>query len=266
MQKSRLILALALLVAPLASRAQDAATTDADELKVIEVELEKSAPRQAPEAPRPAEPVESAAPKTPEFSDLGALAPFREVSVIQKRYLPKTGRFGLFAGLSTITNDPFNNAFGGLFKANYFLSETWGVELSYFAMSNSEAKTTQELREIEGVVTKNLVKTKGSALLDVMWVPVYGKMSWFNKSIVPFDLYFSLGGGQSQIESSKSESVGTLHIAAGQMFAASKGSAFRWDFSWNFFSATGVDLQKSSYNNLFLSAGWTWFFPEAKYR
>jgi hypothetical protein len=48
--------------------------------------------------------------KLEDFSGLGNLAPFSEISVIQKRFLPKTGRFQLFGGLTSVVNDPWFTA------------------------------------------------------------------------------------------------------------------------------------------------------------
>lgn len=238
--------------------------SDAEELNIIEVELESSKPAPAaPEAAAEAEAAPARDSRPIDFSGLGHLAEFSEVSVIQKRFLPKTGRFQLFAGGTLITNDPFFNTLGGVLKGGYFFTESLGIEASYFALSTTEAKATKELKDVQNVNTDNLLLTKSAMTLDVMWVPIYGKMAWFNDRIIPFDLYFSLGGGSTATDH---ESAGTVHLAAGQVFALTKGSAFRWDFSWNFFNATGIDRQSSAYNNLFLTVGWSWFFPEAKYR
>jgi hypothetical protein len=85
---------------------------------------------------------------------------------------------------------------------------------------------------------------------------------------LPFDLYFSAGYGSTG--TSSNESSGTIHLATGQVFAITKSTAFRWDFSWNFFSTSVTDSNQStstsSFNNLFLNVGMSWFFPEAKYR
>ncbi|MNT62394.1 hypothetical protein D3C72_2001130 [compost metagenome] len=97
-----------------------------------------------------------------------------------------------------------------------------------------------------------------------MWVPIYGKMSLFNENIIPFDLYFA--GGYGSTETQLNTSASTLHVATGQIFALSKSIAFRWDFSWNFYNAKTEDNETNSFNNLFLTVGMSWFFPEAKYR
>lgn len=257
---------LALLTLPVLVQAQES-FGDNEELNIIEVELERSTPPPAPPrgttGSRVAPDEMPADPKAIDFSGLGQLAPFSEVSVLQKRFLPKTGRFQLFGGLTMITNDPFFNVIGGVGKAGYFFTESLGLELNYFALSTGEAKATKELKEIQGVQTDNLVLTKSFLALDLVFVPIYGKMTWFNEKIVPFDLYFSVGGGTTKTQS---EDAGTLHLAAGQIFALTKSTGVRWDFSWNFFNATGVDGNKGSYNNLFVTVGWSWFFPEAQYR
>jgi outer membrane beta-barrel protein len=254
------------LMAPLKGHAQ---STD-EELNVIELELDKSAPKPAPqEQPRANQGnnylQDNKEPNTmSDFSGLGKLAPFKDISVIQKRYLPKTNRFQLFGGLTTVTNDPFFATTGAVVKLGYFLTETWGLELNYFALTTSERQSTSELRSINGVTTQNLIYPKSYLGLDVMYVPIYGKISWFNEKIVPFDLYFS--GGMGTTGTGNDQNAGTLHIATGQMFALSKAFAFRWDFSWNFYSAKGVDGSTSTFNNLFLTVGMSWFFPEATYR
>lgn len=249
------------LTAPAVVRAQ----SEGDELDVIELELEKEAPRAAPVNSAPT--YQETTPKDntlTDFSGLGGLAPFQEISVIQKKFMPKTGRFQLFGGLTTVTNDPWFLTFGGVAKASYFLTESWGVELNYFGLTTSNRKATDELEEINGVSTENLVYAKSFMGIDLMYVPIYGKMTWFNEKIVPFDLYFSAGYGNTETQAG--ESAGTLHLAAGQIFSLSKSYAVRWDFSWNFFNAKGIDGSTNSFNNLFLTVGMSWFFPEASYR
>lgn len=245
--------------AALPVRAQDA---DTQELNIIELELEKTA---APplEENRAEAPAKTEVNSSGNFSELGGLAPFTEVSVIQKKYMPKTGRFQLFGGFSLTTNDPFYNTTGFALKGSYFLTETWGLELSYFSMSSSEAKATKELLEIQNIGTDSLAYTKSYLGIAVLYVPIYGKMTWFNNKIIPFDFYFGLGTGNTKTQAK--DSTSTLHFSTGQIFAINKSFALRWDFSWNFFSAKAVN-EEGTINNLFLSLGASYFFPEAKYR
>jgi outer membrane beta-barrel protein len=249
------------LATPWVSQAQSG---DNEELNIIEMEIDREAPKAAPvNSTESYSETKSSDNTLTDFSGLSGLSPFQEVSVIQRRFMPKTGRFQLFGGLTTVTNDPFFMTFGGVAKFSYFLSEKWGVELNYFALSTSTRSVTEDLKSQHNVNTENLVYPKSYMGLDVMYVPIYGKMTWFNETIVPFDLYFSAGYGTTNTQSG--ENPGTLHLATGQIFSLSKSYAFRWDFSWNRFNAKGIDGE-SDFNNLFLTVGMSWFFPEASYR
>lgn len=255
----KILLSASFLCAGLSSA--QAADVDTEELNVIELELEKTAPRA--EEQKSETTVKPEVTSAGEFSELGGLAPFTEVSVIQKKYMPKTGRFQIFGGFSLTTNDPFYNTTGFTLKTSYFLTEKWGVELSYFSMSSTEAKSTKELLEIQNIGTDSLAYTKSYLGLAILYVPIYGKMSMFNEKIVPFDFYFGLGTGNTKTQTK--DGAGTLHLSTGQIFAVNKSFALRWDFSWNFFSAKAVN-EDGMINNLFLSLGASFFFPEAKYR
>ncbi|MBL7545466.1 MAG: outer membrane beta-barrel domain-containing protein [Bdellovibrionaceae bacterium] len=255
MKKLSIILISWLLVS--VSWAQD---TENEDLDIIELELEKARPK-----PRPKN---TAAPVQMEnrennFSDLANLVPFSEVSVLQKRFLPKTGRGQIFGGLSLTTNDPFYNTVGATIKGSYFFSEMWGLELQYYNLSSSEAKATKELYDVQNIGTDSLSYTKEYLGVNLLWVPIYGKLTWFNRKIVPFDFYFGVGGGQTRTH--LKSGIGTFQLTSGQIFAISKSFAIRWDFSWNFFSAKAMN-EEGSINNLFFSAGASFFFPEAKYR
>lgn len=201
-----------------------------------------------------------------EVSDLGRLSEFSDVAVIQKRYLPKTKRFEAYIAPAIVLNDAFflNYGLGG--RLGYNFSERFGAELLGTVLITSERSITTELRESRGVITRSLITPKSYIGLDFKWVPVYGKMALLNGSIVPFDLYFSVGPGLTGTNQGSSEP--SVHFGTGQIFARTQGTAFRWDFSWNMFLAK-TDLnssQKSLFNTLSLSLGMSFFFPGATYR
>ncbi len=230
-----------------------------DDLNSIENELSKSAPKKV-------------APKIDKYGDeksgsdanLYNLSPFQEVAVIQKRYLPKTGRFEFHGGLTTITNDSFYLSGGAEARIAYYFREAHGVELFYFNFGTSERQIKTDLRDINAVATTSLIRAHSYIGLDYKWTPMYGKLTLFNQRLVPFDLYFSFGAGGTG--TTTSSAAPTVHLGTGQLFALSKRTAFRWDFSWNFFADKGISGTYQSFNNLFLSAGVSFFYPEAKYR
>jgi outer membrane beta-barrel protein len=200
-------------------------------------------------------------------SDLGKLSEFSDVAVIQRRFLPRTGRFEIFGGPNLILNDAFFTSLGLSTRAAYYFQERYGLEFVGQFSSTSERAVTKDLRDLRGVTTTSLITPRNYFGLDFKWTPIYGKMTWFNRRITPFDLYFSVGAGSTT--TNQGDSAPTLHLATGQAFALTKGMAFRWDFSWNFFNATSKVSGSSGasiYNNLFIMIGMSFFIPEATYR
>ncbi len=202
-----------------------------------------------------------------DVSDLGRLSTFSDVAVIQRRYLPKTGRFEIYAAPSLVLNDAFFINFGVNGRLGYNFTERYGVELVGFGLTTSQRQVTKDLASKRGVETRSLITPKSYYGLDFKYTPIYGKMTNSGASITPFDLYFSVGAGMTGTNQGGTEP--SLHLGTGQIFALSKGMAFRWDFSWNVFSAeSNVETSRgrSVYNTLLISAGVSFFFPEAKYR
>lgn len=251
----------------LSAKAQESETLSGDDIDIIQLELDRSAPER-PEiiketVPTTVQPEE----KPVDFSTLGKLAPFKEISIIQRKFLPKTGRFQLNGSLGTVTNDPFFNTYSFGARGGYFLTEAWGIELDYVALSTSQRQVTKNIRNVQDVITDSLISIKSYLGVHIVYVPFYGKMSFRNRSIVPFDLYFTAGYGNTKVQSSAGEeNPGTFHLGVGQIFAVSKSFGVRWDFTANVFSATGIDGNKQQFNNLIFSLGGSFFLPEASYR
>lgn len=202
------------------------------------------------------------------LSDLANLAPFSDVAVIQRRFLPKSNRFELTGGLFTNINNPFFNAIGVSARLAYYLTERYAIEgIASFATTTTR-QVTDDLEQDRGITTDNVVTSNGFYGLAFKWNPIYGKITWLNKSIVPFDLNFNFGLGMTS--TTENEMEPTLHLGTSQVFALSKGMAFRWDLMWNMYQATATadDGTKETLgqNDLFLGIGMSFYFPEATYR
>lgn len=216
-----------------------------------------------------------------EISDLKKLETFEDIAVIQKRYLPKTGRFEFYIAGGTNLNDAFFVGNGISARLGYNFSERYGVEALYSYIQNDNRDVTNELLK-RGVNTEGSVSTDGYIGLDFKWTPIYGKYSYFNEKIIPFDLYFSVGIGKTEPKFANSstssrqisvESPFTIKVGSGQIFAITKWMAFRWDIAMHFLQAdttvtvSNVSTTSSDFNNnLFLNVGLSFFFPEANYR
>jgi len=202
------------------------------------------------------------------LADLATLEPFDDIAVIQRRFLPKTGRFEFSGSLMASVNNPFFSNLGFGARIAYYFAEKHGIVGQYYFLSNSERAVTQSLREDRLVETKSLTTPKSYMGLAYKWTPMYGKMTWLNKEIIPFDLYFTLGTGTTKTDLGDQEP--TVHIGTGQVFALSKAMAVRWDLSWNFYQAEALDENNQTIQNnqddLFLMIGMSFFFPGAKYR
>jgi outer membrane beta-barrel protein len=228
--------------------------------------LEKLPPPQAT-SPMPVAPAPRRGKQAPaELSGLGNLAPFNDIAVISRRFLPKTHRFEFFPNVGLVLNDAFfNDVFlGG--RAGYYFTENYGVEIMALAISSTPKSVTDELKSVRLIQTDSLVTPISYYGADFKWAPVYGKLGWLNHSIVPFDLYFSVGGGVTG--TNQNTTPPTFHIGTGQIFAIKKWMAARWDLSYFLYNSTSTVAGGSSgaYSNLHFTLGMSFFFPEAEYR
>lgn len=279
-----LVLFALVLCWPYASYSQ---TTDDIEIINLDSIYQNSAPAKVNDNKKPIPaPLSTVAPKTTEefvdevavpedikvqeLKDLSLLSAFSEVSVIQKKLMPKSGRFQAFGGLGLTTNTPWFLNAGFKLNLGYHFTENFALELSTLFLSSSEREVAKEIRENNNLQPEQFLYTKSYMGADLMWTPVYGKITFLNQKIIPYEMYFSGGGGTSNTNSVE-KNVPTLHFGTGQVFTISKAMAFRWDYSLNVFQATaltsnGIVPEKGSYNDLIFSAGVSFFFPEAKSR
>lgn len=221
----------------------------------------RAAPKASRQAPKDDKEVSS-------LSDLATLAPFDDVAVIQRRFLPKTGRFELSGTVFSNLNNPFFNSVGAGLRAAYYIREKYALEGLFTFNSTSSRQITDDLEQKRGITTDNVITSKGYMGASLKWNPIYGKITWLNKSIVPFDLNFNFGFGMTRTDSD--ENAPTIHLGTSQVFAWTKSMAFRWDLIWNMYSGTATSddgtKEKLSQNDLFLGIGMSFYFPEAGYR
>jgi len=200
------------------------------------------------------------------ISDLGKLAAFKDIAVIQRKFLPRTQRFDLSGSFIINTNNQFFNNIGLGIKLGYSFNEKYGIEGVYNFLTSSPRPVTKGLEERQ-IDTESFVEPEGYMGLNFKWTPVYGKIAWFEKKIIPFELYFTPGFGMTQTARGSSDS--TFSLGFGQLFAMSKSTAIRWDFNWNFYqSEVRINSvpQTQNQNDLLLMVGYSFLFPEAKYR
>ena len=199
-------------------------------------------------------------------SELSKLSHFKDIAVISKKYLPKLNRLEISTSVLLVANNAFFNNFGAGFRGAYYFSEKWGLEAQYYLFYSTERSVTEDLK-IKSITTQSLVVSENFFGGSVKWVPVYGKISLFEKSIIPFDLFFNLGFGMTS--TAEAGDVGTLQLGVGQQFAINKSLAVRWDIAWHSYSAqfqANGSQNTVNHSDLYISLGLSLFVPGAKYR
>lgn len=171
-----------------------------------------AAPAEPPAAEPPAAEPPAALPPTAEAASAevsGAKTPtddvqlkqgrrWDDIAVLPRRYSLKSKRVEIVPHYHFTLNNPLirHHAVGG--QINFFLSEAlWlGVEGQYYFPQQTNDATGNYF--LTGVQTKSLPavnKLIFSALLDFGYVPAYGKFALFNRAIVHWEGYVTLGVG-----------------------------------------------------------------------
>jgi outer membrane beta-barrel protein len=206
------------------------------------------------------------------MSELDKLTPFNDIAVIQKRFLPKSQRFELNPNVGLVTNNAFFRTSFLQARLAYAFTEKLALEFTGAYFMDQKYKVTQDLKSKAHVDTKSLLLPEMYYGADVRWSPIYGKMGSFSEGIVPFDMYFSGGGGI--MKTNQDTTPFAIHAGTGQIFALSKAMAFRWDLSMYFYSSDtapagnsgGGAKNSQSFTDVQLSLGMSFFFPDATYR
>jgi outer membrane beta-barrel protein len=244
--------------------------SDFSELDQIEAELEKNRIQKKESSPLNSQKELPANQKNEmtNISDLRTLESFSEVAVIHPRFQPKNKRFQVNIGGATVLNDPWYNQFGVSFKAGYHFTDLLGLELATDFFSGSQSSAARDLFDGLSVSATSFVRPKSYSGLHLYLSPIYGKMSLFNKRIVPYDVYFTLGAGSTTLDQAKQKQAETYHLGAGQIFAFSRNAAFRWDIRVNAFSAQseGSSSKKTETQNVIMTLGFSYFLPEVSRR
>lgn len=253
-----------------------AAAPEADvDLESIEAEMSKRGEDQANQETPVEGQKRGEEQKSVTFQELPKLSDFSDISIIQKKFLPKSNRFQLYGGLDFLTNNPFFDTYGVNLRLNFFFTETIGLELNYWRHSVAARTVTTDLNSKYNITTKTMLSSLGYTGASLIFVPFYGKMTFMDKRIIPYDLYISAGGGVTET-SYLDKAAPSVHLGTGEIFALSKSFAWRWDFSNVQYTAkvpevsTGGSLndtgKKRTISDLYLGIGVLILFPGATYR
>lgn len=201
--------------------------------------------------------------------ELESLETYSDIVVIQKKFFEKTSRWELSVSGLTSINNQFFTSVGVKGALAYHLSERWAIEGQGWYLAEIERDFTASLRDDYQITANNIVTPQAYLGMNLVWSPIYGKLSLQEKSVNPFELFFTFGAGV--ILTKDDQTAPALNLSFGQIHPLSKNSTLRWEIGGNIFSAKGdKDLAgdqngKSLVSEIFyVSVGASFFFPEIK--
>ena len=226
------------------------------------------------------------------LSDLQKLTPKDSVSVIQKRYMPKTFRGEFNLSVSTVINHTFFYLGGASARAGFFIREDHGFGVEGFALLPPIFKMTTNdmISPPNSISPLSIVLTKFYAGAYYKWSPIFGKFAVLNRKIVYFDMYMTLGAGMNWLLNGRdvideklrktgknlpeeqrlpdliSSKFPVFSVGTGQMFSITQDWAFNWELKWILTVVQYENGQKYLPWDINFSIGMNYYFPGAKYR
>lgn len=198
-----------------------------------------------------------------EYTNVSSEAFHSDLAIIQRNYMPKTGRLYLNGGLSLLPSDVFYRTIGVNAKASYHFTEAWGVEAFGYFFSSQARDEVDSLKNEQSLAVKSLVSINSFYGVNIYFNSIYGKTAFGNR-IIPFELYQTFGVGT--VRTQNGEENPSFQVGIGDLFSLTRSSAVRVDLTWAFYNATNYLEQKQSSNSLFLTLSYGHLFPEPTYR
>ena len=200
---------------------------------------------------------------------LGQLELYSDVVVIQKKFFEKTSRWELGLSGMTSLNNKFFTSVGLNGSLGHHISERWAIEGRFWFSNLTERDFTKNLEEKYAIKTADVVTPEGFAGLSIVWTPIYGKLSLFERTINPFELFFTLGGGV--IFTDDKQSVPAASFSFGQIHPLNTYSTVRWEVGGNIFQAQPKEHIQEEFRGdkilseiFYISFGISLFFPRRK--
>lgn len=209
--------------------------------------------------------------ETTALDELESLELYSDIVVIQKKFFEKTSRWEFsFSGLTSLNNKFFTSV-GGKANLGFHISERWALEAQAWYLAQIERDFTSALEDRYQISTSDIVTPQGYLGLNLVWSPIYGKLSLQEKSVNPFELFFTLGAGV--ILTDDNQNAPALNLSFGQIHPLTKDMALRWEIGGNIFSAKGKQgLQGDQRGQdvisevFYVSLGASFFLPEIRMR
>lgn len=118
-----------------------------------------------------------------------------DFTVVQNRTYTKEKRFYISLAYGPLMNDPYFTGRNTAFSLGYYFSERMGLEFNNESGNLKDNDSVVYFNQFNGLFpdTNKFVSYRS---LNFLIVPFYAKMSFWNRSIIYFDMQFGFGVGQ----------------------------------------------------------------------
>ncbi|MES2768991.1 MAG: outer membrane beta-barrel domain-containing protein [Bdellovibrionota bacterium] len=191
-----------------------------------------------------------------------------EFHVVQSRRFTKEKRPFVNLGYGLLINDSFTKGSSLNLSSGYYFKEQHGFEVSYSQFDVKNSKTTDEIIVAGGTPAYNKLNYQLAATYN--WMPIYGKVSVFDKSIIYFDMGVHVGLALVDYDHAlqagdKQDSSVALVLDISQQFFLSEKWAFRFDVKNRFYKQDRLDYvtgaaKDDSEHNVSAVFGFTYYF------
>lgn len=162
----------------------------------------------------------------------------QDFHVVQNRLFTKDKRFFISPKVGLLVNDSFTKGISYGIASGYYFNERSGIEIGYTQYDVKNSKTTSEALRMNGSVAYNKLENQLTATYN--WMPIYGKISLFDSSIIYFDMGINVGlglvGYEKQLElGNKDKKSVMLILDISQQFFVHRNMAVRFDIQNRFY-------------------------------
>lgn len=169
------------------------------------------------------------------------LNPDARISVVQNRVVNLRSRVEVAPEfVSVFGGDPYNHTNGFALNGYYHFTPHIAIGAKYEYDTNSirpegQALINQAVSEGNLNLVPFIDAPKSQILGFVNWAPIYGKLNFFDKGVVHFDVYATAGGGQVTLQ--RSGGKGTYTAGAGVAFWFSQHLSTRAELRYQTYDA-----------------------------
>lgn len=119
-----------------------------------------------------------------------------EMRAVENRIYPKQMRLGFSPTVAMVTSDPYMDVYLYGVSLGFSFWEQLGIEGTYLAASVAETNVSKSLNE-QFPTRPVASKMKSITAVNLIFSPIYAKMSVLSNFILHYDLYFTFGAGQT---------------------------------------------------------------------